>query len=180
MKQKILKTDRLFLKSIEIQDLKNIHELLSLPETDQYNTLGIPENLSQTENIIGGWIAKRENYLGYTFAVELINDKTFIGLMGINLGKEKYQKAKVWFKFHSHFWSNGYCTEALRKIISFGFTDLKLHRIEAGCAIENIASIAVMEKVGMIKEGVRRKNLPLKTGWSDNFEYAILSTDQLK
>jgi [ribosomal protein S5]-alanine N-acetyltransferase len=180
MKQKILKTDRLFLKPVEIQDLKDIHELHSLPETDQYNILGIPENIEQTENIVGGWIVKRENDLGYTYGVELIKDKIFIGLIGINLGKEKYQKAEVWFKFNSQFWKNGYCTEALRKIIDFGFTDLKLHRIEGGCAVDNVASVAVMEKVGMIKEGIRRKNLPLKVGWSDNFEFGILSTDLLK
>jgi RimJ/RimL family protein N-acetyltransferase len=35
----------------------------------------------------------------------------------------------------------------------------------------------VMEKVGMTKEGHKRKILPLKSGWSDSFEYAILEND---
>jgi ATP-dependent protease HslVU (ClpYQ) ATPase subunit len=35
----------------------------------------------------------------------------------------------------------------------------------------------VLEKGGLKREGRRRKILPLKTGWSDNFEYAILDTD---
>jgi hypothetical protein len=52
-----------------------------------------------------------------------------------------------------------------------------LHRIKAGCAVENIASIKVLEKVGMIREGRGRQLLPLKSSWSDNFQYAILETD---
>ncbi len=68
-------------------------------------------------------------------------------------------------------------TEALERIIQFGFEDLKLHRIEAGCAVNNIASYKVMEKCGMIREAHRRKLLPLKSGWSDNYEYAILEED---
>jgi RimJ/RimL family protein N-acetyltransferase len=61
--------------------------------------------------------------------------------------------------------------------MNFGFKTLKLHRIEAGCAVDNIGSIKVLEKAGMTKEGRRREILPLKSGWSDNFEYAIVETD---
>ncbi len=49
-------------------------------------------------------------------------------------------------------------------VLDFCFNDLKLHRIEAGCAVENIASYKVMEKVGMQKEGRCRKVLPLEEG----------------
>jgi RimJ/RimL family protein N-acetyltransferase len=62
-------------------------------------------------------------------------------------------------------------------MLDFGFNTLNLHRIEAGCAVENIGSIRVLEKCGFTKEGRGRKVLPLKSGWSDNFEYAILETE---
>ena len=71
----------------------------------------------------------------------------------------------------------GYATEALKEILRFGFDQLNLHRIEAGCAVENVASIKVLEKAGMQREGRKRQVLPLKSGWSDNFEYAILAAD---
>ena len=62
----------------------------------------------------------------------------------------------------------------------FGFEDLKLHRIEAGCAVDNIGSFTVLKKVGMLREAHTRQLLPLKSGWSDNYGYAILSTDERK
>jgi ribosomal-protein-alanine N-acetyltransferase len=63
-------------------------------------------------------------------------------------------------------------------MINFGFETLQLHRIGAGCAVKNSGSIRVLEKAGMIREGRCRKVVPLKTGWSDNFEYAILENDR--
>ncbi len=84
---------------------------------------------------------------------------------------------KCWFKLHPNYWNKGYATESLNGIIQFGFENLKLHRIEAGCAIENKGSIKVLEKVGMTREAHTRKLLPLKSGWSDHYGYAILSTD---
>ncbi|WBL24015.1 GNAT family N-acetyltransferase [Zunongwangia sp. HRR-M8] len=166
-------TRRLCLKPISVADIKKIHELHSLPETDEYNTLGIPKYLKETEQIVQKWLAQDD----LIFKIELKEEKSFIGLVALKLGHAKYKKAEVWYKLDAKFWKNGYATEALKSVLDFGFNKLKLHRIEAGCAVENIGSIRVLEKVGMLREGRKRKVLPLKSGWSDNFEYAILETD---
>jgi ribosomal-protein-alanine N-acetyltransferase len=174
-----LKTKRLNLRPLSEEDINNIHKLHSLEETDKFNTLGIPKNITETRIIVEKWISDNnlENNKSYTFAIELIEGKEFIGLIAINLGKEKYKNAEVWFKFDFNYWNKGFGTESLRKIIDFGFQNLKLHRIEAGCAVENIGSLSVLEKVGMIREAHTRQLLPLKSGWSDHYGYAILSTD---
>ena len=152
----------------------------SLPETDKYNTLGIPENIEETKTIIENWISgnNEENQKHFTLKVEINGTNQFIGLIAMNLGKPKFKNAEIWYKFHIDFWGKGYATEAVNKILDFGFDELHLHRIEAGCAVNNLASIKVLEKTGMTREGQKRQVLPLKGGWSDNFEYAILSTDR--
>lgn len=175
-----LTTDRLTLRLIKLSDLESIHQLHSLPETDQYNTLGIPKNIEETKSIIKPWI--RDNHqtriINYTFAIEIKETGNFIGLFGLKLGIKKYSRAEVWYKIHSDYWNKGYATESLRAVIKFGFDKLNLHRIEAGCAVDNIGSIHVLEKSGMLREGRLRQVLPLKSGWSDNFEYSILETDE--
>jgi len=55
--------------------------------------------------------------------------------------------------------------------------ELQLHRIEAGCSVDNIASSKVLEKVGMTREGMKRKKLPIRGEWKDNYFYAILEDD---
>ena len=57
------------------------------------------------------------------------------------------------------------------------FEDLKLHRVQAGAATENIGSHKVMEKAGMMREGLKRKVLPIRGDWYDNYMYAILEDD---
>jgi RimJ/RimL family protein N-acetyltransferase len=182
MNTTVLKTDRLNVRPILEKDIDNIHQLHSLEETDKFNTLGIPKNRTETKTIVEKWLVANnapENK-SYTFAVELHTENEFIGLIGINLGKEKYKNAEVWFKFHPKYWNGGYATECLKNVLNFGFESLELHRIEAGCAIGNAGSIAVLEKVGMQREAHTRKLLPLKSGWSDNYGYAILATDSSK
>ena len=177
-----LKSDRIKLRLIELSDLKSIHNLHSLPETDEFNTLGIPKDSDETKSIIQPWIAenKASDIKNYTFAIEQNSNKEFIGVLGLKLWGKKHRRGEIWYKIHSDYWRNGFATESVNLILDYGFETLKLHRIQAGCAVDNIGSIKVLEKVGMIKEGHGRQLLPLKNGWSDNFEYAILETDARK
>jgi RimJ/RimL family protein N-acetyltransferase len=174
-----LETDRLLIRSITALDIDKVHFLHSLAKVDEFNTLGIPSSIEETKLLLENWITEnnKENIQRFTFAVNIKADRQFIGVVGINIGKAKYKNAEVWFKFDPEFWNKGYATETLRVILKVGFDDLKLHRIEAGCAVDNVASIKVLEKVGMFREAHTRKLLPLKLGWSDNYGYAKLSTD---
>ena len=163
----ILKTERLNLRPISENDIENIFELQSLEQTAKFNTSKVPIDINETKINVAKWIAEnnKENIKHCTFAVEQIDEEKFIGLIGIHLGKEHYKNAEVWFQFDYRFWNKGYATESLRKIIDFGFETLKLHRIEAGCAVDNVGSFTVLEKVGMLREAHTRQLLPLKSGW---------------
>ena len=177
-----LQTNRLNLRQLSITDLDKIHELHSLPETDQFNTLGIPETIQTTERIVNEWLVEQNAIpqTSYIFCIDINETKQFIGLIALTLGKPNFRTAEVWYKIHLDYWRQGYTTETLNKLLNFGFNDLKLHRIEAGCAVENIASSKVLEKVGMTKEGIKRKILPIRGEWKDNYFYAILEEDFLK
>lgn len=177
----MLKTERLNIRELELKDIINVHELHSLPETDEFNTLGIPETIQETEKLLLEWLndQNQQPRKSYVFAIDLKDDKKFIGLIAINLGKKNYRTAEVWFKLHKDFWNEGYTTEALMKLLDFGFNHLQLHRIEAGCAVDNIASGKVLEKVGMTREGIKRKKLPIRGEWKDNYFYGILEEDFL-
>lgn len=179
MNKEQLVTARLKLRLVETSDLDFIHDLHSLPEVDEFNTLGIPKNKNETKAILE--VLKADNQCpiikNHTFAIEQLPNNEFVGLIALKLGSAKFKSAEVWFKLHSDYWGRGFGTEALKTIIDFAFQDLKLHRIEAGCAVANMASARLLEKVGMIREGRKRKALPLKSGWSDNYEYAILEKE---
>ena len=175
-------TKRTKLRLVDMSDLNSIHFLHSQPESDEFNTLGIPESISVTQSILEAWIKNHplETIPNYTFVIIDKSTGKFIGLLGFALGKAKYKRGEVWYKIKPTHWNKGLATEVLAAVIDFGFDTLQLHRIQAGCAVDNIGSIKVLEKVGMTREGRGRQILPLKTGWSDNFEYSILETDVRK
>ncbi len=174
-----LETERILLRPIEIRDLESIHRLHSFPESARYNTLPIPRNIDQTRKTIEPWLAENRmsDAKSYTFALHLKRETTFIGLCGIKLSRDKYKRAEIWYIVDPEYWNRGYATETVQAIIRFLFEKFDIHRIEAGCAVENSASIRVLEKAGMTKEGIRRKILPLQSGWADNYLFAILETD---
>ena len=176
-----LETERLILHEIELTDLEKVHELHSLPETDRYNTLGIPETIDLTKELLLGWLDNQREIprKKYVFSVNK-QENEFIGLVGINIGKPKHKNAEIWFKLHLNYWNMGFATEMTNAILRFCFHDLELHRIEAGCAVENIASKNVLEKIGMTNEGLSRKILPIRGQWFDGYKYAILDTDYEK
>ncbi|REC47458.1 GNAT family N-acetyltransferase [Chryseobacterium pennipullorum] len=175
-----LESKRLTLRPFSKNDVSNVHEMLLRPESTTFNPTTYSEDKNETIKLVNAWQLESEqgkNRKKFTFLIEDTITRTFVGIIGIDMIKLHYKNAEAWFKLSPEIWGKGYGTEALGRIIQFGFEDLKLHRIEAGCAIDNIASYKVMEKSGMIREAHRRKLLPLKNGWSDNYEYAILEED---
>ena len=174
----VLKSERLILREINANDLDFMHHLHTIPEVDQYNTLGIPEDKLVSEKLLNDWLVTFAELprKRYVFIMENSNQLP-IGLLGLNLGKPNYANAEIWYKLDPDFWAKGYATEAVKTILDFGFNQLQLHRIEAGCAVENTGSIKVLEKAGFTKEGHTRKLLPIRGVWHDNFGFAILEED---
>ena len=56
------------------------------------------------------------------------------------------------------FWNNGYCTEAARAVVAYGFDVLDLERIYANYMARNPASGRVLAKLGMQQEGLLRRH----------------------
>lgn len=178
----MITTERLRLREVTYHDLSFIHALNSIPEVDQYNTLGIPESMDVTEQYTADIILaqKVKPRIRYIYIMEDNTTQQALGMFGLTIGKPHYRNAEVWYKINPEFWNKGYASEALKAILTFGFNMLHLHRIEAGCAVENIASVKVLEKAGFIKEAHTRKLLPIRGQWHDNFGFAILEEDFLK
>lgn len=77
---------------------------------------------------------------------------------------------------HSH-QRKGYATEATRAIIDWAFQQPTLYRVNASTDVENIASQRVMEKAGMVREGLLRKYIVhpnISDVPRDSYIYAIV------
>jgi [ribosomal protein S5]-alanine N-acetyltransferase len=175
-----IETERLLLSEITWDDLPNIHHLHSIAEVDEYNTLGIPENEDETKEIIRPVIEDREAKVRrlYMWKIVTKGDGAFIGLAGMTLSADRFRSGEIYYKLLPSSWGRGYATEVAKALIKSGFNDFNLHRVEAGVDAENEKSIRVLEKSGMTREGLRRKILPIRGKWKDNYHYAIVEDDR--
>ncbi len=178
IKMQIL-SERLILKEISPADLEIIHHLHSIPQVDEYNTLGIPKDLEETRKIIQPDIEDQNKNprSRICWKINLKETDEIIGLAGMSLSNNRFKMGEFYYQFYPWFWGNGYATETAKRIIRFGFEEFKLHRIEAGVATKNIASIRVLEKAGMTNEGIRRKILPIRGEWKDNYHFSVLEDE---
>lgn len=174
-----IQSSRLLIRDFSKSDWESLHRLYMMPETVRYNPSGYPENEAATRLLAEGWSVQRDAPDREQYTAAIINqaDGCFVGVISLDRGEVKYRKAEVWYKLLPEYWGRGYATEAMKSMLSFGFGQLKLHRIECGCSIHNIGSYRVMEKAGMIREGVKRKALPLEDGWHDAYMYGILASE---
>lgn len=173
-----LLTNRLLIRDLNWNDLNFIHSLHSIPSVQEYATLTIPKSLAESKEYLENYIVEQQSSSRkeYGFCISLIDHQP-IGLIGLSNNSSKFRKAELWFKLAPEYWGKGYTTEAANMILKLGFEELALHRIEAGVDTENLASIKILEKIGMRREGLRRKILPIRGQWKDNFHYAILEED---
>lgn len=174
-----LTSDRLLLKEVEWSDVENIHTLHSDPEVDRFNTLGIPSSIEDTRSVIRPAIEERSKPVRTKFlwVIMIEHGNIFLGEIGLKLAEKRFRMGEIFYNLVPDRWGRGFATEAARRVLEFGFTDLELHRIEAGVATGNHASIRVLEKLGMKREGMRRQILPIRGEWKDNFHYAILESE---
>ena len=68
----------------------------------------------------------------------------------------------------------GYGTDAMRVIVSYGFREMGLHRIQLGVAPFNPAGIRAYEKAGFVEEGRLRESVLHDGRWYDEVLMSIL------
>ncbi len=69
----------------------------------------------------------------------------------------------------------GYITAAVRAVVRYAFEDLELHRVEAACQPDNMASRRVLEKAGFTQEGMARAYLKINGDWRDHLLFGIVN-----
>ena len=87
------------------------------------------------------------------------------------------QQGEIGYALHRDFWGQGIATEAARSLVGFGFTEMGIHRAWGECRPENIGSIRVLQKLGMIQEGYLRENRWFKGRWWDTLIFGVLERE---
>ena len=173
-----LKTKRLLLRPFDISDASTVQRLAGVREvSDMTQAIPYPYEDGMAEEWIATHASAWINLTNVTFAIceEITGD--LIGCVGLTISKS-HNRATLGYWLGMDFWGQGYCTEASKAVLAFAFDTLKLNRVDAIHLSSNPASGAVMEKIGMLNEGVHRQYVRNNGVYCDVVEYGILAGDQ--
>jgi RimJ/RimL family protein N-acetyltransferase len=113
----------------------------------------------------------------FQFVVMLVEAERLIGSCGIRKDSPDARQADIGYELDPAYWGHGYATEPAQAVLRFGFLELGLHRVWAQCIAENTASMHVLERLGMQREGCLRDNVWMKGRWWDTLIYSILEDE---
>ena len=114
----------------------------------------------------------------FQFAVGLKQSGELIGDCAMKVDEEEQYRAEIGYTFSREHQGKGYATEAVSRLLDYGFEDLNLHRIVAIVDCENERSVALLERLGMRREGHFIQSFPAHgEGWADEYQYAVLKDE---
>jgi len=105
----------------------------------------------------------------HSFLIFKKSGEDLIGGVNINnvcRGAAQYATLGYWLDEKEQ--GQGYMAEALRLVIAYGFTDLRLHRFNAGCLPDNERSVKLLKKIGFVEEGFAEKFVQINGQWQDH------------
>lgn len=117
---------------------------------------------------------------GVTFAVALTGEPD--ALLG-TISLRRYirdRRAELGYWLAAPAWGHGFATEAARAAVDFGFRDLGLARVYAQVLAGNRASLRVLDKLGMVNEGIKRQHVNKGRRLHDVVLYGLLRDEWLR
>ena len=173
-----LRTARLLLRDPRPDDFDAIHAYAIDPEVVRYMEWG-PNTPQVTRSVLDGWLADAAVWPRpvVNLAVEIAATGQMIGSIRLAVLSQEHRTADVGYSFHRPYWRRGYGTEAARAVVGAAFAELGMHRVWATCDVRNTGSWGVMEKLGMRREGLLRKDRLGRDGWRDSYVYAVLDEE---
>jgi RimJ/RimL family protein N-acetyltransferase len=100
-----------------------------------------------------------------------------IGDCGFCVQNDAPHTAEIGYRLSRRYWHRGYASEAVSGLVGWAFNTIRLHRIIALIDTRNHNSIALVERLGFRREGHFLQSYREPDGWSDEYLYAMLSTD---
>ncbi len=170
----ILKTDRLYIRPIKLDDKELIFEYRSDSITNKYQGW-IPKTIDDVIEFIGK-VAKNINIANTWFQLVILEKETntLIGDIGIHFLDMENKQTEIGCTLNKNFQAKGYATEALKGVITYLFNNLQKHRITTSIDPGNINSIKLVERLGFRKEAHFIESLLLNGKWVDDIVYSIL------
>lgn len=171
-------TERLLLRPFQLSDAQRVSELCN-----NYNiyrsTLTLPYPYPIDCAI--SWIQTHEdnfnNNKSYEFAIADLSTNELYGAIGLT-HNHTHRNGELGYWIAEEHWGQGYATEATKAITVFAFSEKHYHKVYARYFASNPGSGRVMQKSGMMQEGILLQHVYKEHKFEDLILYGMLNPGQ--
>lgn len=171
----VVQTERLILRRITNEDVNEVFELRSNPETMKYIPRPLVKNNDDALEHIAMIEEKIVTNIGINWGITLKENPKLLGIIGFYRMQPENYRAEIGYMLLPEFHGKGIIPEAVTELVKFGFNNLKLHSIEAVIDPDNLASEKVLEKCGFIKEAHLKEAEFWEGQFLDKVIYSLLN-----
>lgn len=177
-----LKSDRLLLKKLTQDYMKEVYDHFHDEQVNQYVDFEPTQTLEDAKEIIDWGLNLYHNTKGILWGIFRRDEDIFIGQINYVLRADqnftgKIHRAEIGFDLTPAFWGKGYMSEAIKLSNEYIFNEMEINRIEAIVHPLNTRARRTLERTGFKKEGILREYVLFKEAFWDMLCYSLLKTE---
>lgn len=145
-------------------------------DTDLMRSFAAVAAVPRSARELGRWLeAHQASTTGRLFAIRPVRDAAFVGLPELDGILWTQRNAGLSLVLGERaVWGRGFASEAMRLAVAFAFDELNLHRLGLTVFASNERAIRLYERLGFVREGVRREFLLRDGRAEDLLLYGLL------
>lgn len=168
----VMRTGRLVLRALSIDDAEALHPMFSDVEANTYGTHPATTTIEESREQLAKRVADT-TWRGW--AITLKGDDTAIGNVAC-FEKRQGKVTEIGYMLRRDHWGNGYVTEAVAAMIDLLFSEGQ-RRIFADTDPDNAPSIAVVKRLGFTLEARLRAEWETHIGVRDSLIWGLLEDE---
>ncbi|OKB65966.1 GNAT family N-acetyltransferase [Serratia marcescens] len=157
------------LRPLERGDVHAWSAYLSRPGVTEHTSWG-DVGAANLEKLVSGYAAGRD---ALRWGIVDSND-SLLGTVGLNEISREHGRAEIAYDLDPRHCGRGLATAAASAVVHWAHTALGLQRVQATVLDSNILSIAVLERVGLQREGLIRQYRRVRGQARDYWMYAAI------
>ena len=174
----MIRTERLVLRPIGLEDLTSVHAAAGRREVaDTMISIPHPFATECAERYVRSRVAAMRLEHGVAFALWTRAPTAFVGLAELRDIDHEHALAELSFWLAVESRGRGYMAEALAAVLRYAFQDLDLNRVYAYHMVRNPTSGRVLSRLGFEVEGILRQRVRKWGLFEDVVLQALLRAD---
>jgi [ribosomal protein S5]-alanine N-acetyltransferase len=161
----ILKTERLTLRQLLVNDEEEIFTLRTDSEINKYLDRPLSNTIDDARNFIHTVNENIAKNISIYWAITLSDSNTFVGTICLYGFLDENDNCEIGYELLTNFQGQGIMKEAVEKVIDFAFNKIKVQKMEAFLHRDNQRSINLLEKLLFIHSNKPNETTPELIGY---------------